>query len=251
MLVRRDPLVRLTARNSRLTLANADETVQRVRSLGARTVRVFGETGVDPGCSRRASRLPELAALRFASMTRLVHWKGVHLGLRAFARLAVADAVYWVIGDGPEETRLAALARELGIADRVEFHPGLSRAEWMERLRAVDALIHPCIYNSGGTISLEAMAMGTPVICLARGGIRAQVTAEVGYPVRAESEAEAVVGLADAMREVAEHGLLRPPRGRSRASVSSGLQLGGTRRGAGYVLSIGGAGGGRHPRRVA
>jgi len=208
LVARVDPLVALSARNSTLALANGEEMARRLRSLGARSVRVFGESGVDPWVLEqgRSPRTVRRDGVTFASLTRLVHWKGVHLGIRAFARLndVHADARYWVIGDGPERTRLEALARDLGVADRVEFHAGLSRAEWMERLRTADALVHPCVYNSGGAISLEAMALGTPVICLARGGIRDQVTDEVGYPIPAEGDEVAITGLAAAMRRIAE-----------------------------------------------
>jgi glycosyltransferase involved in cell wall biosynthesis len=208
IVARLDPLVRLSARNSTLALANGEEMARRLRALGARSVRVFGESGVDPWVLEqgRSPRTLRPGGATFASMTRLVHWKGVHLGIGAFARLADvdADARYWVIGDGPERTRLESLARELGVADRVEFHADLSRAEWMERLRTADALVHPCVYNSGGAISLEAMALGTPVICLARGGIRDQVTGEAGYPIPADDDDEAITGLAAAMRRIVQ-----------------------------------------------
>ncbi len=210
-----DPLVRLTARRSTVTLANSVETANRVSSLGADRVRIFGESGVDRWVFEKANEAPPAPPERvtFASMTRLLHWKGVNLGLEAFARLENSDAVYWVIGDGPEEPLLRSLVRELGIADRVEFLPHLSRDEWMRRLRSCDALVHPCIYNSGSAISLEAMAMGRPVICLDRGGIRSQVSEDVGFRVSGDNPEEAIRGIRDAMQAIVESRELAAARG--------------------------------------
>lgn len=211
-----DPLVRLTARRSAVALANSRETAERISALGANRVRILGESGVDSWVLEKSEEDPPPARERvtFASMTRLLHWKGVHLGLQAFARLDDTNAVYWVIGEGPEERALRTLARRLGIDDRVEFLPDLSREEWMARLRSCDALVHPCIYNSGSAISLEAMAMGRPVICLDRGGIRDQVTDEVGFRVSAETPEEAIAGIHDAMKSIVERRDLVASKGR-------------------------------------
>ena len=192
------------ARRATLVLANSQETAERVNALGVRRIRIFGESGADAWVLEHANDPPPSleGPVRFASLTRLLHWKGVHLGLQAFARLDTKDAVYWVVGEGPEEPRLRHLVRELGIAERVEFLPNLSRSEWMDRLRGCSALVHPCIYNSGSAISLEAMAMGRPVICLDRGGIREQVTNDVGYRVRAENPEQAIDGLHRSMQAV-------------------------------------------------
>lgn len=200
-----DPLVRMTARRATIALANSQEAAERIADLGADRIRIFGESGVDSWVLDYAESNPEpeRGRLCFASMTRLLHWKGVHLGLEAFARLNEPGSVYWVVGKGPEEERLRDLVADLGIEDRVEFLHGLSRKEWMDRLLRCDALVHPCIYNSGSAISLEAMAMGCPVICLDRGGIRDQVSSDVGFRIRADDPEAAVAGLADAMRAIA------------------------------------------------
>ena len=200
-----NPLVRLTAQRSALALANNDETAAVIRALGARHVRVMGESGVDEAALAPPDTAPaENGPIEFASLTRLLHWKGVHLGLEAFARLADPDARYWIVGEGPERDRLQAQAAALGVADRVLFRSGLSRAEWFRVLQTCDALVHPCLANSGNAVSLEAMAAGRPVICLDIGGIREQVTEETGFKIAARTPQEAVDGLVEAMRSVVE-----------------------------------------------
>ncbi len=202
ILTRWDPLVRLTARRSTLALANSQETAERIASLGAKRIRILGESGLDEWVSSITSERNMMPEPSFASMTRLVYWKGVHLALEAFARTGDTGASFRVVGNGPEKERLKRLASDLGIANRVVFEEELSRAEWMDRLQSCDALVHPCIYNSGGAISLEAMALGTPVICLDRGGIRQQVPDGAGFRIAADNAATAVEGLATAMRQL-------------------------------------------------
>jgi glycosyltransferase involved in cell wall biosynthesis len=119
-----DPLVQRTARRSDLALATTQETAARLRKLGVKDVRLFSQVGL---AEEELERLVTAEArrgqhpMRFASVGRLLHWKGFHLGLRAFAHAGSSDAEYWMIGDGPERGRLQALAKELGIADRVVF----------------------------------------------------------------------------------------------------------------------------------
>lgn len=205
-----DPLLRLTARRSAMALANTPETARKMQRLGARNVLVMGESALDSE-AMAPPRTPRDSpgALRFASMTRLVYWKGVDLGLEAFARLDDRHAEYWIFGEGAEERRLRQLCRRLGIENRVRFAGNPPRKEWLEQLRACDVLVHPCLCNSGGMISLEAMAAGIPVICLAAGGIISQVADETGVRISAGSRAAAVRGIARAMQEISADPALR------------------------------------------
>lgn len=200
-----DPLVRLTARRSALALAKTEETARRLRRLGAREVRTFFEAGL------RAAEIDYLAQcsssngrpVRFVGIGNLLHLKGFHLGLRAFARANIRDAEYWIIGDGPERERLEATARDLGIADRVRFWGSLPREETLRRLAECHALVHPSLHDSGGWVCVEAMAAGRPVICLDLGGPAVQVTEGTGLKVRAIDPQQAVRDLAEAMQRLA------------------------------------------------
>ena len=60
---------------------------------------------------------------RLISIARLVHWKGLHLSLPAFAQFVreCPQSEYWIINDGPEMPRLKRMAQELGVADKVVF----------------------------------------------------------------------------------------------------------------------------------
>jgi glycosyltransferase involved in cell wall biosynthesis len=137
--------------------------------------------------------------VRFISMGRLLHWKGFHLGLKAFAAAAVPQSEYWIVGDGPERARLSDLVRRLNLTGRVRFWGSQKWPDALETLSACHVLVHPSLHDSGGFVCLEAMAAGKPVICLDLGGPAEQVTDLTGVKVMANNPEQAVSDLAGAM----------------------------------------------------
>jgi hypothetical protein len=69
-----------------------------------------------------------------------------------------------IIGVGADRSRFAGLAHDLGIADRVHFLGGRSRAEVAAAMRACTVFVLPSRYEGLGCVYLEAMACGKPVI---------------------------------------------------------------------------------------
>jgi glycosyltransferase involved in cell wall biosynthesis len=215
----RDPFVRMTARRSAIALATTADSAARLKAVGARDVRIYSESGVstDELDEMATYRTAMPAMPRFISIGRLLHWKGFHLGLQAFARLERGDAEYWVIGEGPERDALRELAAELGIEDRVTFWGSLPRSVAFEKLGQATALVHPSLHDSGGMVCLEAMACGRPVICLDLGGPGMQVTEEAGFKVAATDHEAVIDGLASAMRALAADPGLAASKGRAAA----------------------------------
>jgi len=213
----RDPFARMTARWSAIVRVTTQDTAIRVQQMGAKTVEVFPEASLT---KEEILRILEFAsddtpAIQFISMGRILHWKGFHLGLRAFAQAGLADAEYWILGDGPDRQRLETLAKELGIAHQVKFWNRLPRDQALQKLGSSTALVHPSLHDSGGWVCLEAMMAARPVICLNLGGPALQVTAETGIKVDAPNPDQAVLGLAAAMVRLANDPELRSTMGRA------------------------------------
>ena len=201
------PFLRLTARRCRRAVAATEETAERLRLIGARNVLIQEALGLSHEDIQQLDLSPPVAkkGIRFSSIGRLLHWKGFHLGLEAFARANLPNAEYWVIGTGPELRRLESLAHSLGIAQRVKFFGALDRAEVLERLVDIDVLVHPSMHDSGGMVCLEAMAARRPVVCLDLGGPSRQVTSETGIKVVATTLDKTIDGLKEAFIYLAEH----------------------------------------------
>lgn len=169
------PWVPSAAKDADVALATSDQMAERLRCLGAREVRVFGppvgfeESEVSAFVTNRADRT---GVVRFISVGRLQHWKGFHLALAAFALMRddVPDAVYEIVGTGPEREPLQVQARALGVAASVRFTGWLPRAQMLEKLANADALVHVSLHDPGAWVVAESMAVGTPVICHEAGG---------------------------------------------------------------------------------
>ncbi|MFP6768831.1 MAG: glycosyltransferase family 4 protein [Planctomycetaceae bacterium] len=92
------------------------------------------------------------------------------------------DVEFLVAGAGPEEINLRRLAVELGIGERVTFLP--NRPDFSDALAAIDVFCLPSLQQGLGTIMLEAMSLGRPVIASAVGGVYSVVRdAETGLVV--------------------------------------------------------------------
>jgi glycosyltransferase involved in cell wall biosynthesis len=131
--------------------------------------------------------------------------------LRAFARLGTAPgaprAHVLLAGAGPLEDRCRALARQLGVADRVHFLG--FRGDVATLMRACTALVLPSESEGLPRCVLEAMCLGAPVIGTDIRGTRELLADGCGflYPVGD------LAALAAALRDV----LVDPAGARSRA----------------------------------
>ena len=212
-----DPFVRLAVRRSAVILASTEDTAQRLHYLGAKDVRLFTQVGSsEDEISHLAHyQLPDSSPVRFISIGRLLHWKGFHLGLRAFALAKLDQAEYWIVGAGAEQEQLQTLAEDLGIASCVKFWGNTPRDETLRKLGQCHVLVHPSLHESGGLVCLEAMVAGRPVVCLNLGGPGIQVTEETGYRVPAHNPDQTVRDLAEAMTRLAVDPKLRISQGQA------------------------------------
>lgn len=208
-----DPFVKITARRSVAAIVTTAETAARVRALGSKRIeKIPGQTGINQQEIDQFEALIAPAAdqpVRFLSLGRLLHWKGFHLGIRAFAQTGLETGEYWILGDGPERSRLIALAQELGVSDRVRFPGSVPRHEALTILSESDVLVHPSLHDFSPTVCLEAMAAGRPVLCLSLGGPAVQITEATGIQVSADNPEQAVRDLAAAMSRLAADRSLR------------------------------------------
>lgn len=206
-----DPFVRLTGQRSAIIRATTEDTAQRLRHLGVGSIQIVTESGlsIEEITQLAECPIPLATPIRLISMGRLLHWKGFHLGIRAFAQANIPHAEYWILGDGAEQHRLQALAIELGVASQVKFFGRLPRAATLEKLADCHILVHPSLHDSGGWVCMEAMAAGRPVLCLDLGGPAVQVTEQTGIKIPALHPHQAVRGLASAMVQLSVNEELR------------------------------------------
>lgn len=152
---------------------------------------------VDTNLFRRAMRAaPRQDRLLFVG--RLAPEKRVDLILEAIARLSrrLPRLSLRVIGTGSEEAALIRLARTLGIADRVEFSGVMPRERVPEGMAAADLLILPSDVETFGSVLVEALATGRPVLATRSGGPIDIVEPSVGGLVSGGDAAELAEAIA-------------------------------------------------------
>jgi glycosyltransferase involved in cell wall biosynthesis len=91
---------------------------------------------------------------------------------RALEAVAANEGVQLVIaGEGPDRAPLEALARELGLGERVRFLGPQPRERIVELFRAADATILSSSWENFPHSVVEALAVGTPVLAMEAGGV--------------------------------------------------------------------------------
>ena len=100
----------------------------------------------------------------FGFCGRLVWYKGLEIFLGALQR--VDKASLSIVGDGPLRNKVEAIARELGLEDRVEFHGRVSDEVKLQLLQAMDVFVLPSthITETFGISQMEAQMCGIPCI---------------------------------------------------------------------------------------
>ena len=94
--------------------------------------------------------------------------KGLDIFLRAFAKILPREAMLLVVGSGPEESRLKALAAEIGIGGLCHFEP--ATADVTEWLSKIDIFVLPSRTEALSNSLMEAMACNCCCIASRVGG---------------------------------------------------------------------------------
>jgi glycosyltransferase involved in cell wall biosynthesis len=158
------------------------------------------ENGIDFSVWQASSANAGSATARFVFLGRLVDWKALDIVIRALK--AVPSAELEVIGEGPMSMAWRKLAEELGLKERVHFAGWLPQQECAARLADSLALVLPSIYECGGAVVLESMAMGKPVIATRWGGPADYLDESSGILIEPTSYQHMVDGFAAAMTKL-------------------------------------------------
>jgi glycosyltransferase involved in cell wall biosynthesis len=200
-----DPLVWLCGVRAKLVIGNHGSVMTRLPlSLLARGKYLTHiAIGVEDQFVSQQPRV-EHAGFSVLSMGNLLPIKGFHLTIGAFAQLAQSHpaARLTIAGDGPLRASLEALARQLGVHDKVEFTGRLPRPEALALMRSADAFLFPSS-EVAGMVILEAMAHGVPVIGLRGAGVGEMVPPECGFAVEQDTPDHTVEALARCLMRLA------------------------------------------------
>jgi glycosyltransferase involved in cell wall biosynthesis len=144
-------------------------------------------------------------------------WTGLHiprkalnLGLDALA--ALPKNVPWelhVLGKGPRTSAWQAQARDLGLNDRCYFHGWMEREAALKVMAEAHVMLITSLRDLTSTVTVEALAMGLPIVCLDHCGFAGVVDASCGIKVPVTHPDEAIAALSKALQRLAEDEVLR------------------------------------------
>jgi glycosyltransferase involved in cell wall biosynthesis len=202
------PTLRRTLANTSIVLATNVETRNLLDRAGASRVGLFLDCGVDGPLAPPAPRAVE-GPVTLLWAGRLEPQKGLAIALHAMAACKAREVRLLVAGSGSEQVQMADLARSLGVANRVEFL-GQVPHETMERhFQNSDAFVFTSLRDSFGSVILEAMSNGLPVIALNHQGVRAFVPDDAAIKVPVNSPQQVITDLAQAFDTLAKNPQLK------------------------------------------
>jgi glycosyltransferase involved in cell wall biosynthesis len=209
-----EPIARSVYQNSTVILCKSQETLACIPQPYRHKCRLYLEIGIEPSvdvCDRRLAQDGPQGDREFQILYvgRLIYWKGLHLGLKAFAQFHAKqqNSRLTVVGSGADRKWLHNLAQQLGIADAVDWIDWMPQDRVLQFYSRHDAFLFPSLHDSSGNVVLEALSQGLPVICLDLGGPGVMVDESCGRVVKTKDVDEQVViqALSDALKELAEN----------------------------------------------
>jgi glycosyltransferase involved in cell wall biosynthesis len=194
------PLERHVLRRAARVIAISDQIASELVAaygIARERIAIVGN-GVDCTEFRPDDASKGRTPLRVLYVGRLAPRKNVELLVRA-AALCEAPMQLRIVGTGPEQARVQALAHSLGISNRTAF-PGFRKgADLLAEYQWADVLVMPSAYEGVPLVALEAKAAGLPIIAADFPGAANIVTAASGRimpNISAESLAAALERLA-------------------------------------------------------
>lgn len=211
-----DPWLRRTYAGADMVIGIAPYVRELLASIPLRHFRLMHETGVEslpPAVERRRAAVGEL---RLLYVGRIVRTKGVRDAVRAMAQVRDLPGVSLdVLGEGDDRAACEAEAAELGLGDRVHFL-GWQPRDVVERYYAnADVFVFPSFREASGTVVVEAMSHGLPLIAAAYGGPGFTVGDQCGVTVAPENPSQFAAGIAQAIRGLAAEPLRVASMGRA------------------------------------
>jgi glycosyltransferase involved in cell wall biosynthesis len=132
---------------------------------------------------------------------RLVYEKGPHILIEAANILRRNDIKFLFVGEGSMKPYLLELGKKLGLSEKLYFLGHIPDDILYAIYKMASVAVFPSLYEPFGIVALEAMALGTPVIASAVGGLNEIIIN--GYngikvtPGSAYELAEAIVKIID------------------------------------------------------
>ena len=171
-----------------LVMGRSHSLLQRLESLGCPQEKLrLNRTPIPMEHLTAAVRTPPAdGAWRMVQACRLIAKKGLFTAIKAMQKVVREHpkAKYIICGTGPQEEKLRATIKDLGLEQNVELRGWLSQEQLLAEYQQAHLFLHPSELTKDSdqegipNSMLEAMATGLPVVATLHGGIPEAVTGD-------------------------------------------------------------------------
>lgn len=210
-----DPFLAITVRKAERVLSMNSSVAEKLPGVASKQhmmPSVGTEWIPDPGPGQSTN-------FEVLSVGRLVPLKGFDVTIRSFAifynELSPEDQVrakLTIIGDGPERSRLEAMADEIGIADKVDFIPWMERSELDLHYKSASVFLFPS-HEGAGMVVAEALSYRLPVVCFDNAGPGELTNEQCAFRIPYGKYAPTLKGFSEALHQLHANPYLRKSMG--------------------------------------
>lgn len=148
---------------------------------------------------------------RIAGKPLCLVWTGQHtpgkaLNLALEALSHVSSNVKWelhVLGEGRQTAAWQQLSKELGIGACCRFYGWVPREQALKVMQAAHGMVITSLRDLTSTVTVEALALGLPIICLDHCGFADVVNEYCGIKIPVTTPDEVIVMMARAIEQLA------------------------------------------------
>lgn len=213
-----NPSIRRAASRAALVCATNRETAALLTRAGAGRVELLLDSGIFPVEGDFERKRPPGTPMTVLWAGRLEPRKALPLALEAMTRIKQPVRML-VAGDGPERRALEEMVQRLGLSEKVNVLGQVPYKQMFDLFAQSDVFLFTSLRDSMGSVVLEAMSTGLPVVALDHQGAAVAVTPETGIKVAVTNPQQTVADLAEAIDRLAADPALR--RQKSEAVIAS------------------------------
>jgi len=151
------------------------------------------------------------------SAGRMHRFSGFDLAIRAFHLFSKENqnTRLEILGKGKEKKNLEELIEQLDLKYRVKIKPWMERKKLLSLMQRCDVFFYPGLNDEKGTLIVDAMAQGKPVVGLDIAGPGFHIQKEWGIKIKPRTKEMVINGLALALEKLYKSEPLRRKLGRA------------------------------------
>lgn len=197
------PNVRRAVRKADALIAATDGCKRNLEAFYHKNAVLLNETGCQASLKGQIEKKNGGPGLKVLWVGKFDFRKQLPLAIKAIAQVKDLDVHLSIAGSG-DKTPHIALARELGVSDKIEFLGQVDHDKMNDLMQESDAFMFTSIMDATSTVVMEALQNRLPIICFDTCGFGTVVDETVGIKVKISTPEQSVKDFGSALRTLYE-----------------------------------------------